>query len=98
MSYSLVRCLGCLLEPPIAGVTATGVNWCIWSPDDCIVIGARGVILSKAPGRPRYIRIVCMYVSGYLGSGMFGRMTATVPERFVYTLDVPERALSLAGY
>ena len=29
---------------------------------------------------------------------MFGRMTATVPERFVYTLDVPERALSLAGY
>ena len=31
-------------------------------------------------------------------SGMFGCMTATVPERFVYTLDVPERALSLAGY
>ena len=56
------------------------------------------MILRKAPGRPRYIRIVCMYVSGYVGSGMFGRMTATVPERFVYTLDVPERALSLAGY
>ena len=29
---------------------------------------------------------------------MFGRMTATVPERFVYTLDVSERALSLARY
>ena len=85
MSYSLDRCLGCLLEPPIAGVTATGVNWCIWSPDDCIVIGARGVILRKAPAAPVTPRNVRAVISRHVYFSYAPRVTAAPPTSFAYT-------------
>ena len=50
MISSLVGCLGCLLEPPVSVVTATGVNWCIWCLLDCNVISARGSRFSACTG------------------------------------------------
>ena len=98
MISSLVECLGCLVEPSVAEVTATGLNWCVGSYVDFFVICERGVIIRKAPAGPVTPRNVRAYISIHVYSGTLrasrARFGSGLP---IYSVRwaVPER---LAGY
>ena len=63
MISSLVECLGCLIEPSVAEVTAAGVNWCIGSYVDFLVICERDHFRVRAPAEHGEVRssYVCLY-------------------------------------
>ena len=99
MRCSLIWCLGYLVEPPVSGVIASGVNWCIWVGLDCIVIVERDRVRVRAPAQPVGVRSSCLHAhmdtQTPACTGAFDRACRSV----LCTLSaVPVRALGLAGY